>query len=209
MRNSFMVFATFVLSVIATVGVQDTSASALDALRARQGVIADAQIQLDAAPNNQERQDALSTAVRETFDFDRLARESIDENWDAMTEAQKVEYMRLFKKLVEKSTLSVLKTYRAAQTEYIDVQEDGSEAVLTTVVISTDDDELAIQYKMHNVDGRWWIWDRTIGLDTEITEYDVSTAENYYSAFNKIISENGVEELLKRLRSKADGDGKL
>ena len=61
---------------------------------------------------------------------------------------------------------------------------------------------MAIQYKMHKVNGRWWVWDTTIGLDTEISDYDVSTAENYRSAFNRIIRDEGIPGLIAKLREK-------
>ena len=137
--------------------------SALQTLMSRQGVIEQAQRALANAPGDSVRQEALNRAIRETFDFDRLGRESIARHWASMTPAQQEEYMRLFRALVEKSTVRKLKAYRAAGTEYSTVSEEGNEAVITTVVTSTDGDEVAIQYKLHRVDGRWWIWDTTIG----------------------------------------------
>ena len=185
----------------------DTTAT--DALRARQDVIAAAQERLDAAPNSQARKDALAEAVRATFDFERLAHESIATHWEAMTPAQRDDYTDLFVNLVEKSTINMIETYRAAGTEYVDERQDVDNAVVTTIVTSTGGDEVAIQYKMYETDGRWWIWDRTIGLDTEITEYDVSSAENYRSSFNRIIRDDGVDELLRRLRTKSSGESDM
>ena len=200
--SAAMVFG--IVSLAMAQSVDNSHTEAVDALDARQQIIADAQEALKAAPTNRERSEALNRAIRETFDFERLARESIGDNWNVMTEAQQTEYMRLFIELVESSTVSKLKNYRAADTEYVEVVDDGSEAVITTVVTSTEGDEVAIQYKLHKRDSRWWIWDTTVGLDTEITEYDISTAQNYRSAFNRIVGNDGVEELLNRLRTKAE-----
>lgn len=197
-----LIFGT--VAIATAQSVDNSHTKAVDALDARQKVIADAQDALKASPNDQQRSETLNRAIRETFDFERLARESIGENWNVMTEAQQAEYMRLFIELVESSTVNKLKNYRAADTEYIEIIDDGNEAEITTVVTSTEGDEVAIQYKLHKRDGRWWIWDTTVGLDTEITEYDISTAKNYRSAFNRIIGNDGVEELLSRLRTKAE-----
>ncbi len=208
-----MLVATYLtLFCAATLGVTQTAVAgetALEALQARQEVIAQAQSALDSAPDDLAKQEVLDRAIRETFDFKRLATESLARHWDSITEAQQSEYVRLFVELVQKSTVRTLRNYRAAGTEYVEVLEDSVQVVITTVVTSTSGEEAAIQYKLHRVDGRWWIWDRTIGLDTEITEYDVSSAENYTSAFNRMMREDGIESLLGRLRSKLAGDDDL
>ena len=182
---------------------------ALETLKARQKLVETAQDDLASAPDDSTRQESLNRAIRETFDFERLGRESIADHWKNMSAAQREEYLRLFRALVQKSTVRKLKAYRARGTEYVDVRTDSTEAVITTVVTSTDGDEVAIQYKMHRVRGRWWIWDTTIGLDVEITEYDVSSADNYRSAFNQIVSEEGIEKLLRKLRDKYRGGSEL
>ena len=183
--------------------------AALETLKARQDIVEDAQTALAEAPDDTARKARLNRAIRETFDFAKLAKESLVDHWDEMTDEQKEEYVRLFKDLVEKSTVRKLKAYRAAGTEYTEVSSDTTNAVITTVVTSTDGDEVAIQYKLHKVDGRWWIWDTTIGLDIEITEYDVSSRDNYRSAFNRIISDDGIEGLLDKLREKHEGGNEL
>ncbi len=202
MRSIAITIAAVLLGLVSIVSAE--SQSAVDALETRQDIIAQAQQALDSAPNSNSRNEALNEAIRETFDFNRLARESIGGHWSRMTEAQQTEYLRLFNQLVEKSTVDKLRNYRAASTEYVDVQQNSTDATITTVVTSQGGSEVAIQYKMYNENGRWWVWDTTIGLDTEITEYDVSTSENYRSAFNKIIGDHGIDELLDRLRTKAE-----
>ena len=205
----FIIFGLGMLIPVSADEPVATEGSALQTLMTRQQIIEQAQQVLSEAPSDEARQETLNEAIRETFDFDRLGRESIARHWEAMTDEQKSEYTRLFRVLVEKSTVRKLKAYRAAGTEYTAVEEDSSEAVITTVVTSTDGDEVAIQYKMHRVNGRWWIWDTTIGLDIEISEYDASSAENYRSAFNRIVSDEGVEGVLQRLRSKYQDGAEL
>jgi len=183
--------------------------SALATLKARQRVVEQAQAQLARAPRNPARQAALDQAIRETFDFEKLARVSIGAYWQRMTSAQREEYLRLFTNLVQASTVRKLKAYRAAGTEYVSIEGDTNLTVITTVVTSTSGDQAAIQYKLYAVNGRWWIWDTTIGLDTEISEYDVSTAQNYKSTFNRIIRTDGIPGLLSKLRAKATGGEEL
>jgi len=207
MRCGFLTFAALIFGSVAIACASPETA--LQALKDRQRVIERAQAALDRSPDDSTKEAALDRAVAETFDFDRLAHESIGRHWAAMTPAQQSEYMRLFRSLVHRSTVRKLENYRAAGTEYTDVQGDSTEAVITTIVTSTKGEQVAIQYKLHRVNGRWWIWDTTIGLDTEITEYDVSTAENYRSAFNKLVSDEGINGLLSKLREKERGGTEL
>jgi phospholipid transport system substrate-binding protein len=186
--------------------------NALKSLKQRQGQIEKAQVALDAMPKSKKRKAALSRAIRETFDFVRLGREAIDLSWKIMTPAQQKEYLFLFRELVQKSTVRKLKAYKAAGTKYSEatiMPTDSTSVMITTVVTSTEGDEVAILYKLHEVDGRWWIWDNTVGLDVEISEYDTSSCDNYRSIFNKIVKENGVESLLKKLRNKHRGGSEL
>jgi phospholipid transport system substrate-binding protein len=186
--------------------------SALKSLKQRQRQIEMAQVALDENPHSRKHKAALNDAIRETFDFGRLGREAIDHTWDIMTPAQRKEYLFLFRELVQKSTVRKLKAYKAAGTKYSEpatMPTDSMTVTITTVVTSTEGDEVAILYKLHEVDGRWWIWDNTVGLDVQISEYDTSSCDNYRSIFNKIVKENGVEALLKKLRNKHKGGSEL
>lgn len=183
--------------------------TAIETLKERHRAIERAQAALDSTSDDGTKEEALDRAVRDAFDFGKLARESIGEHWNRMSQQQRDEYLRLFRSLVLRSTVRKLEEYRAARTEYPEVQTDSNRAVITTIVTSRSEEQIAIQYKLHRVSGRWWVWDTTIGLDTEITEYDVSTAENYRSAFNKLVSEEGIGGLLAKLREKEGGGGEL
>ena len=203
MRRTTAVFLSLVTML--ALAASAFAMSALETLKERQRAIERAQDALTSSPDDSTRKRSLDRAVRETFDFDRLARQSIGSHWDEMTPDQQREYMWLFRSLVSKSTVHVLEQYRASKTEYGEVTGDSTDAVITTIVTSTSGDQVAIQYKLHRTNGRWWIWDRTIGLDTEITEFDVSSSENYRSAFNKLIGDEGIAGLLSKLRDKERG----
>lgn len=198
---AILITLTFITSSLA--------ASALETLKEKQAAIERAQEAYDTAPADGPKKQALDRAVRDAFDFEKLARESIAGHWNAMTAEQREQYIRLFRSLVLRSTIRKLEEYRAAETHYTDVVADSTHAVITTVVTSTSGEQVAIQYKLHRNNGRWWVWDTTIGLDTEITEYDVSTAENYRSAFNKLVGDEGIEGLLNKLREKNRGGSDL
>jgi len=201
------ILAATVASVLTTAALAAASPeTALEALQERQTAIERAQENLDRDPDNPEYNEALNRSIRDAFDFEVLARKSIDRHIESMTPEQLDEYLRLFEQLVEASTVKKLKSYRAAGTEYFVEEDDSTSALITTVVTSSDGDAVAIQYHLNRRNGIWRVCDTTIGLDTEITEFDVSTSQNYRSAFNKIIRDEGIDGLLQKLRDKA-GNG--
>ncbi len=200
MWKTMVLLTAVILGMVCT--AQATEQTALQALKQRQRVIEQAQAALARAPRDTARQAALRDAITEAFDFDRLARESVGRHWNAMTPEQQREYLMVFRSLVQRSTVRKLQRYRAAGTTYSAPTGNAQNTVITTIVTSTSGEKVAIQYKMHRVNGRWWVWDTTIGLDTEISDYDVSTAENYRSAFNRIIRDEGIPGLIAKLREK-------
>jgi len=203
MRCAVLTVVTILFGV--GLNVYASGPTALETLKERQHSIERAQEALASAPGDSANKQALDRAIREAFDFDKLARESMGDHWNHMSPPQREEYLRLFRSLVLRSTTRKLEEYRAAGTEYAGVDADSTGAVITTIVTSASGEQVAIQYNLHRVNGRWWVWNTTIGLDTEITEYDVSTADNYRSAFNKLVGDEGIEGLLAKLREKEQG----
>lgn len=197
-RLAFLIVSILGFTLVAEAAAQ----TALQALKQRQRVIERAQASLARAPRDTARQAALQNAITQAFDFDKLGRESVSRHWSSMTPQQQRDYLTVFRSLVQRSTVRKLQRYRAAGTTYGPPSGDDNNTVITTVVTATSGEKVAIQYKMHKVNGRWWAWDTTIGLDTEISEYDVSTAENYRSAFNRIVREDGIPGLIAKLREK-------
>jgi ABC-type transporter MlaC component len=200
MRRGILVFGAAILGLI--FAAQASAQTALQALKQRQRVIEQAQAALARSPRDSTREAALRNAITEAYDFDRLARESIGRHWATMSPAQRDDYLQVFRALVQRSTVRKLQRYRAAGTQYGATSGSQQKTIITTVVTSTSGDRVAIQYKLHRINNRWWVWDTTIGLDTEISEYDVSTADNYRSAFNRIVRDKGIAGLITQLREK-------
>jgi phospholipid transport system substrate-binding protein len=63
-----------------------------------------------------------------------------------------------------------------------------------TAVIGKDGKEIPIDYRMHQANGRWAVYDVNIG--------GVSLVSNYRTQFNRVVTTESYESLLQRLRDK-------
>lgn len=142
--------------------------------------------------------DAVRTLASELFDYRELARRSLSQHWDKLSKAQREEFVTTLRELIEKNYVKQLKTNVDYQVVYKDESVDGGEATVATVVKvrtkgkSTD---MSIDYRMHKL-ARWQVYD--------IITDEVSMVRNYRSQFNKIISKESYDALLKKMRKRIE-----
>src|SRR4030095_10126218 len=88
------------------------------------------------------------------------------------------------------------KTVRATGDEKIQfVREvrDGEQASVETQVVSGNGDQTPIDYRLHDVDGQWMVYDVVIDK--------VSVVNNYRSQFERVIAKSSVQDLLRRMKN--------
>jgi phospholipid transport system substrate-binding protein len=71
-----------------------------------------------------------------------------------------------------------------------------NKAMVKTKVITKQDTEIPIHYRLLNKNGDWVVYDIVIE--------GVSLISNYRTQFNKIMQNSSYEELVKRLKSKTE-----
>jgi phospholipid transport system substrate-binding protein len=174
----------------------------LQTLKDQMAQITQAQRDLAASSTDANR-DQLLVAVKGTFDFDRLARESLGDDWADASPSVRREYLEFFGSVVEQSTLRKLEIFEVGQTEYQAPVHDSSGASITTLTSSGEGDEIAVLYMLHKTPDGWRVYDMVIGTFEEIDpEFDVSTSQNYRDAFHRIVVDEGWESLLRTLRDR-------
>jgi phospholipid transport system substrate-binding protein len=70
---------------------------------------------------------------------------------------------------------------------------DGDHAAVRTTIPLSNGSEMPLEYRMHNADARWQVYD--IGLD------GISLVSNYRAQFNKIIRIDSYDTLVAKLKS--------
>jgi len=150
------------------------------------------------SPAEKKQKDEIKQLASTLLDYDELAQKSLAAHWDKLTPAQRTEFVTTLRELIERNYVKQLRSNLDSQVQYKNEEAEGEQATVSTVVKvkspgkSTDAD---IVYKMKKEPaGDWRVWD-------VITD-EVSLVRGYKTQFNKIITEQSYDALIKKMKSK-------
>ena len=141
-----------------------------------------------------ERREAVRRIASEIFDYKEMARRSLGTHWNARTPEQRQEFVTLFSDLLDRAYFSKIDLYQGEKVRYGTETVDGDQATVKTAIVGKDGKEIPLDYRMHQVDGRWSVYDVSI--------QGVSLVANYRTQFNRVVTTESYESLLQRLRDK-------
>lgn len=145
----------------------------------------------------------VKAAIDDVVDWGELTQRSLGKTWDARTPAERDEFAKLLRAIVEASYEA-----RLRQAAHGEVKEPakidiiwGEEKITGATAIAraqvkADKDGASLEFALKKVGATWRIFDVTID--------DVSTLRTYRSQFNKIIAEKGFPELIERMKKKVE-----
>ena len=137
----------------------------------------------------------LKEVINGLMDFEELSRRALGRNWDARTEAQKTEFVSVFRELVRASSVRKLGVHRADSISYRPAQISGVQATVTTVAWK-DRRSAEIVYQMHRVGGEWKAWDVIIDGS--------STMRTYRDSFTKEINSSSFDAMFAKLKDRLE-----
>jgi phospholipid transport system substrate-binding protein len=146
------------------------------------------------------RHERLRQISERAFSWQEMAQRALATHWRERTPQERQEFTALFREQVERTYMSQLE--QAAEErqaiQYVGEQVDGSRAVVKTRAFSKRNVEVPIDYRLHQVDGRWLIYD--------VIVEGISLVNNYRSQFNQIITSSSYENLIQRMKSRQTED---
>src|SRR5881392_1774988 len=137
-------------------------------------------------PNAERVRGEIRRIATDLFDFDEVARRALSRHWAGRTRAEQTEFTSLFTDLLERSYVDKI--------VYTGEVVDGNYATVRSRIITRRRTDTALDYRMHEIDGRWKVYDVLID--------GVSFVSTYRSEFNRVIQSSSYEELIERLRKK-------
>ena len=186
----FCVLIIFVLSIPVYAGVPMTTAEAsvnrvLDVLR-------DANLKSPAA--KEKKKEKLRVIYKDMFDEIEFSKRTLTRNWNKFSPAERVEFVKLFEQVLEKSYIDKILDYSNEKVDFYkeSMLSDNQAEIQTKIVTASK--EIPIYYRMILKDGKWKVYD--------VVVENVSLVQNYRTQFNDILTKNTPEQLLEILRKK-------
>ena len=127
------------------------------------------------------------------FDFSEMTKRSLGSHWKSLDQAEQREFVDAF---TQRLLVAYGKTVRSTGNEKVQFTRevrDGEQASVETQVISGNGDQTPIDYRLHNIDGQWMVYDVVID--------NVSLVNNYRSQFERVIAKSSVQDLLRLLKN--------
>jgi phospholipid transport system substrate-binding protein len=152
---------------------------------------------LKAENKTTERRQAVRKIANEIFDWGETAKRSLGRHWQARTEAEREEFVRLFGDLLERAYISKIELYGGEKITYTGESIDDSFAVVKTKIVTPKQGtEVPVDYRLLLRGERWLVYDVVIE--------GISLVSNYRTQFNKIIQSSSYQELVKKMKTKQE-----
>jgi phospholipid transport system substrate-binding protein len=140
------------------------------------------------------RRAALREVMDEAIDFGEAARRALGLHWASRTEAERAEFIALFKELVDYSYILRIEPYAGEKVVYVGESVEDDRATVRTKIQAKQGADIEIDYRLHRQGDRWLIYD--VAVD------GVSLVANYRTQFNTIIQTSSYAQLLARIRAR-------
>ena len=138
----------------------------------------------------------LRDIVYTRFDFEEMAKRSLGSHWRRINPQQQKEFVNAFTELLETTYADRIDLYEGQQVEYVGETIDKNYAEVNTKVIGKNRETYSVDYKLHQVGGKWRIYD--------VVAENISVVNNYRSQFNRVVVNSSIEDLIKRIKQKSN-----
>jgi phospholipid transport system substrate-binding protein len=155
-------------------------------------VLRDAKLKSPAA--KEIKKEKLRIIYKDMFDEIEFSKRTLTRNWNKFSPAERVEFVKLFEQILEKSYIDKILDYSNEKVDfYKESMLSDNQAEIQTKII-TSSKEIPIFYRMILKDSKWKVYD--------VVVENVSLVQNYRTQFNDILGKNTPEQLLEILRKK-------
>ncbi|HEY5975804.1 MAG TPA: ABC transporter substrate-binding protein [Geobacteraceae bacterium] len=145
--------------------------------------------------NEDKRRAALGKAIGTIFDYGEMAKLSLGVHWRERTPAERQEFVKLFRTLLEHSYADKIESYNDEKIAYLKENVEGDSAEVRSKIVTAKREEFTLDYRLKKEGGKWMVYDVVIE--------GVSLVANYRSQFNRIVRGQGYDALVKKLKEKS------
>ena len=186
--------AVILLTLVAGPARPAWASSPTDALRAYTDQVL--RVLEDGSLKPPERRGAVRKLALDAFDFAETAKRALARHWPARTPTEREEFVRLFGDLLERTYIARIDEYGGERIRYVGETVDGEFAAVRARIVTRKGTEVAVESRMLHRGERWLVYDVLIE--------NVSLVANYRAQFDRIVRTTSYDELVRRLRHRAD-----
>ena len=146
----------------------------------------------DAA--KKERREQLREAIFARFDFSEMSRRSLGSQWRKLSPNDQEEFVRLFTDLLERTYINQIEAYKDEKVLFLKETQDNNFAEVQSRVVSGKGEDFSLNYRAHRVGADWKVYD--------VVVENISVINNYRAQFNRILTNQSYEELVRRMKDK-------
>jgi len=150
--------------------------------------------ELKKPQNAEKRRHQIREVARNLFDFEDMAKRALGRHWAQRTPPQRKRFTELFTDLLESSYIGKIEAYSGEKIVYLPELVDGDTVTVRSKVVTQRGTEIPLDYRMQKSGEAWRAFDVTIE--------GVSLVANYRTQFNKIITQSGFDDLMKKMEQK-------
>jgi len=144
-------------------------------------------------PLETKKTDVESIAYK-SFDFTLMSRLVLARNWDKFSPKQQTDFVDAFKKHLSATYRDTLNTFRDETISIVSSRAESNGDVTVMTVVKGSADDTKVDYRMRKSPAGWR------GIDVIIE--GVSLVQNFRSQAQEIVSAEGPDGLIQKLRSK-------
>ncbi|HEX7505719.1 MAG TPA: ABC transporter substrate-binding protein [Polyangia bacterium] len=151
------------------------------------------------SPEHDAKRSEMRKIVSGFLDFEELAHRSLARHWDGLVPKQRIEFVGVLRDLIERNYIKQVHGQPNYDLRFRkEAITDGEATVDSTLDSSHDGKKISVEmeYKLLYKGGRWLVYD-------VITD-EQSMLENYRAEFNKIITKESFDALLKRMKKRLE-----
>jgi phospholipid transport system substrate-binding protein len=139
------------------------------------------------------RRAAVRDLAIEVFDVEEAAKRALGPHWQGRTPAEREEFVRLFRDLLEQTYVARIDEYGGERLRFVNEQIEGDTATVRAVIVTRAGIEVPVEARLLNK-GRWLIYD--------IRVENIGLIANYRAQFDRVIRTSSYEDLVQRLKSR-------
>ncbi|MBN2574971.1 MAG: ABC transporter substrate-binding protein [Deltaproteobacteria bacterium] len=151
------------------------------------------------SPEQDVKRSEMRKIVNGFLDFEELAHRALARHWGGLAAEQRSEFVRVLRDLIERNYIKQVHGQPNYDLRFHKEEVAGSEATVTASLHTSKKNKkitIEMEYKLLYKGDRWLVYD-------VITD-EQSMLENYRAEFNKIITKESFDALLKRMKKRLE-----